>query len=74
MSVARIAAIIVIYLAACGGWMILGTATALRSDSAWSSLGDRVEGGWGGPLDQSAPAFTGAGGARLVPTDLRGQA
>jgi len=71
MSIVRVIAIILIYLTACGGWMILGTATAVRSTGAFINLGGQVEEVWGRALIQNAPAFTHTGtgaGEALVPT------
>ncbi len=58
MSVKRIMAIVVIYLAACCGWWILGTATHLRSTEYGSRLGSQVEKLWGSPLVQEAPSWS----------------
>jgi hypothetical protein len=58
MTALRIVAIIAVFCVACAGWMALGTATSLRSDSSSERLGGHVEGLWGAPLVQQAPAFS----------------
>jgi inner membrane protein involved in colicin E2 resistance len=58
MSIKRIMAVISIYLLACGGWVILGTTTALRSDEYFARLGSQVEDLWGTPLVQKAPTLS----------------
>lgn len=55
MSIARIVAIVVVYLVACGGWMVLGTTTMLRSEGFIERLGGRVAELWGPELVQRAP-------------------
>ena len=55
MGVGRIIAIIVVYLLACAGWMVLGTTTALRSDGFASVLRQEVRALWGGELVQDPP-------------------
>lgn len=57
MSVKRIIAVGVIFVLACGGWWILGTATAVRSTDLFSRLGPQVENLWGAPLVQESPSF-----------------
>jgi len=57
MSIPRIFAIVFIYLLAGCGWMVLGTATVIRSGGA-DHLSAAVEQLWGGPLAQDAPTVT----------------
>jgi hypothetical protein len=47
--------ITLIYLLACAGWMVLGSATALRSMDLDTRLSSEVSELWGGPLVQLAP-------------------
>lgn len=56
MSPTKIIAVAVVYAVACGGWIILGMTTHVRSTDSTSSLGSRVEQLWGGPLVQTAPS------------------
>ncbi|HOX06277.1 MAG TPA: inner membrane CreD family protein [Planctomycetota bacterium] len=58
MSFVRVLAIGGVYLLACGGWMLLGTTTMMRSDQLSGSLGADVRRLWGGPLVQEAPDFS----------------
>lgn len=58
MNVKRIGAIFAIFLLACGGWIILGKATELRSVNFGQKLGDKVEGLYGSALVQRAPSFS----------------
>lgn len=58
MSPSRIAAIVIVWLLAAGGWTILGTATALRSSSSSERIGPEIQALWGKPLMQGAPAVT----------------
>ncbi|MFH1708226.1 MAG: hypothetical protein ABIF71_09955, partial [Planctomycetota bacterium] len=58
MSIKRIIALVVIYLAATGGWLILGTVTAVRSNGLGALLGPRVEALWGTALVESAPTLS----------------
>jgi len=58
MSVKRIIAVAVIYAIAGAGWWLLGTATAIRSDTVGGRLAPRVAALWGEPLRQEAPVFT----------------
>ena len=58
MSIPRIIAIIFIYVLACIGWMVLGTATVIRSGGASDRLSAEVQQLWGGPLVQVAPTVT----------------
>lgn len=57
MNVKRIMAVGVIYGAAFGGWMILGTATTLRTTTLFDRLSSQVETSWGEELVQTAPSF-----------------
>ena len=57
MSVKRIIAVVVVYLVAWAGWIILGMTTHVRSTDSASRLGSRVEHLWGGPLVQNAPSL-----------------
>ena len=57
MSVRRVIAIGFVFLAACGGWFILGTRMVVRSDGFSRLLGKQVEGLWGEPLVQKAPSL-----------------
>ena len=57
MSVRRILAVGLIFMLACAGWMILGTATTVRSTDLFARLSSRVENLWGQPLVQKAPSF-----------------
>ena len=57
MSTKRMAAIGLIFLAACAGWGILGATTARRSTESRGRLGAAVEALWGVPLVQQAPSF-----------------
>lgn len=66
MSIKRIIAIVVIYLLACGGWMILGTTTAVRSDSFARDLGADVRALWGGELVQDAPGLVDVDGNEFL--------
>jgi hypothetical protein len=73
MSVKRLLAIGAIYGLACGGWILLGTATHVRSSTYFERLSARVEGLWGMPVEQPAPRFSlaMAGSAQredLIPT------
>ena len=56
MSAKRIMAVGAIFLIACAGWWILGTATAVRSSRLFGRLGPQVENLWGAPLIQEAPS------------------
>lgn len=56
MSMKRILAVGAIFLIACGGWWILGTATTVRSTNLFGRLGPQVERLWGAPLVQEAPS------------------
>jgi len=57
MSIRRIVAVGIIFLAACGGWFLLGTATTVRSTDFFKRLGSAVAGLWGTPLVQEAPSL-----------------
>ncbi|MBN2308744.1 MAG: inner membrane CreD family protein [Candidatus Hydrogenedentes bacterium] len=58
MSAKRLAAIVLVFVAACAGWWGLGLSTARRSTEFHGRLGDAVEKLWGTPLVQSAPSVT----------------
>ena len=58
MSVKRLTAIITIFLIACGGWGILGSATWLRSDYFSDIVEEKTENLYGAPIDQAAPYFS----------------
>lgn len=58
MSIKRIVAIGLIFMLACGGWIILGSAMTIRSHGLNNILGPQVKNLWGAPLVQQAPAFT----------------
>lgn len=58
MSVKRIIAIIFIFLLGVAGWLILGSASAMHSNSASGYLDEAVRGLWGAPIVQSAPTLT----------------
>jgi hypothetical protein len=58
MNVKRIVAIVCIFLLGCGGWWILGAATAIRSSGFHSRLGSEVKTLWGAPLVQQAPSLS----------------
>jgi hypothetical protein len=55
MSIIRLAAIVLIYLLACAGWMALGITTVVRSGGSGERLAAEVAELWGGPLVQDAP-------------------
>lgn len=57
MSVNRIAAIGLIFVAACAGWGVLGVTTAKRSIESHGRLASAVEALWGVPLVQEPPSF-----------------
>ena len=57
MSVKRIVAIGCIFLLACGGWWLLGTATSFRSLKLNRQLGAMVKDLYGAKLVQQAPTF-----------------
>jgi hypothetical protein len=58
MNLKRIAAISLIFLLGCAGWVILGTATETRTAQSGYALGAQVESLWGVPLTQRAPSFS----------------
>ena len=58
MSIPKMIAIIIIFFVSCIGWFVLGTVTSFRSFDSFSRLGSQVEGLWGTPLIQKAPAFS----------------
>lgn len=70
MSVIRLFAIGCIFALATIGWAVLAGSVQIRTDTSDVSLGERVEGLWGGPQTQTAPAFgfradSGGGDRRL---------
>ncbi|MDO8847997.1 MAG: inner membrane CreD family protein [Coriobacteriia bacterium] len=58
MKVIRLVAIGFIFVVAALGWMVLAGTVQYRTDTTDVSLGERVEGLWGGPQTQHAPAFS----------------
>lgn len=58
MSIKRIMAVGFIFMAACAGWLLLGTATTIRSTDFFTRLGQSVADLWGQPLVQEAPALS----------------
>lgn len=58
MSFKRILAVGLVFMGACVGWYILGTATSVRSHDTQNRLGENVSQMWGAPLTQMAPRFT----------------
>ena len=58
MNTKRISTIALIFLIACAGWAILGTATDRRTAQSGAELGEQVEALWGLPLTQQAPTFS----------------
>lgn len=58
MRVIRLVAIGCIFILAAIAWMVLAGSVQYRTDSTDVALGERVEGLWGGPQAQTAPAFT----------------
>jgi hypothetical protein len=58
MTVLRLFSIVVIFAVAAVAWMVLGGSVEFRTDNSDGSLGERVEGLWGGPQVQTAPKFT----------------
>lgn len=57
MNIKRIIALVVIYLIACAGWVILGTTTHIRSESLSGRLHHSVQKLWGARIVQNAPTF-----------------
>ena len=57
MSTRRIIAIISVFLLGVTGWVILGSASALRSNDLGSNLGYEIRSLWGGVIVQKAPVF-----------------
>lgn len=57
MNAKKIISIVVIFLVACAGWLILGTATTTRSTEMDGRLGSDVEKLWGNTLLQKAPSM-----------------
>lgn len=58
MNIRKIIAIVIIYILGWAGWWILGTVTALRSDTFSYRLAPQVESLWGTDLVQPAPRFS----------------
>jgi hypothetical protein len=58
MNSKRIFAVAIIFVLACGGWFVLGSATATRTAGSHAALGSQVEALWGVPLTQRAPSFS----------------
>lgn len=57
MRVIRLVAIACIFIIAALAWMVLAGSVQYRTDTSDGSLGERVEGLWGGPQTQVAPSF-----------------
>ena len=57
MRPGHLAGIILIYVGAALAWVILGASVYQRSNDAETKLRSQVEGLWGTPLEQRAPAF-----------------
>lgn len=57
MRVIRLVAIGCIFAIATLGWIVLAGSVQIRTDTSDTSLGERVEGLWGGPQTQTAPTF-----------------
>lgn len=55
---ARLIAIVFIFIATALAWMILGTTVILRTDSSHESLHSEVGQLWGSPQKQTAPSFS----------------
>jgi len=70
MRVVRLVAIGCIFVIAAIAWMVLAGSVQVRTDSSDVTLGERVEGLWGGPQTQTAPSFTlsseGGGGHKAL--------
>ena len=60
MSFSKIAAIVLIFLLAAAGWVILGSSVYFRSDASAKNLDRKVENLWGGKIVQKSPKFTAA--------------
>lgn len=58
MTTRRILAIILIFALGCAGWVILGSASALRSATTAAGLEAAVRSLWGAPVVQPAPRFS----------------
>lgn len=58
MNAKRIAAIALIFLLGCAGWVTLGTATETRTHQSEYMLDSQVASLWGVPLSQQAPSFS----------------
>ena len=57
MSIRKILAVVLIYVLACIGWAVLGSATLVRSDTFLGRLGKQVRNLWGSSLVQQAPSL-----------------
>ena len=57
MSIKRLVAIVIIFIITCIGWGILGSATWLRTDYFSGIMEDKIEGLYGKPIKQLAPAL-----------------
>ncbi|MRS12774.1 MAG: hypothetical protein EG823_06855 [Actinobacteria bacterium] len=58
MRVIRLVAIGCIFIIAALAWVVLAGSVQIRTETTDTSLGQRVEGLWGGPQFQAAPSFT----------------
>ncbi|HVG92818.1 MAG TPA: inner membrane CreD family protein [Planctomycetota bacterium] len=67
MTVPRLAAVVLILLAASLGWTLLSQSVTLRTASAGDSLGGDVARMFGPPIAQGAPKFIATGGAERPP-------
>jgi hypothetical protein len=74
MTVPRLVAIAVIFALAAAAWLALAGSVDYRTSASRGDLGQRVEGLWGGPQTQPAPAFTYRpdGGASMRPLAISG--
>ena len=58
MDVKKITSIAIVFIVACIGWWILGTATSVRSYKLYCQLDSEVESLWGEPIVQKEPLFS----------------
>jgi hypothetical protein len=58
MSIRRIVAIVVIFFVGVVGWVVLGTATVIRSGELGLRMEPEVQELWGAPLVQESPSLT----------------
>jgi len=72
MTVLRLLAIALIFALAAGSWFVLAGSVDYRTSSSGDALGERVEGLWGGPQAQQAPAFSSASAGKSSVIDLLG--